>query len=287
MLCFISVTRRARCRATGLTALAVACLLVMAGLPALLSAQGPPQTADLVVDLNDGRVVVQRIDVADPATTGLHLLQRANLGLVESNGAVCTLAGTGCPAANCFCDPDRYWSYYHGNASGGWAYSNDGAGQYRVRPGAVEGWQWGGERPPISATAATRAVLLAFDWLAAQQLADGSQAQHGGLTAEYVLAARAAGAEVNAQVPGRPGAVDYLRRSAERYSREGTAQAGKLAVAAAAAGEDPHHFGGVDLPARLATGMTPSRASTARPCGTIPGRCSGWPPAATACRSPP
>jgi hypothetical protein len=251
MLWFETPSRRARCRAAGLAAAAFAGMLAVTGLPALLSAQGAPQTADLVVDLSDGRVVVKRIDVAGPATTGLALLQRAQVGLVENGGAVCTMAGTGCPASNCFCDPDRYWSYYHGSSGGGWAASNDGPGQYVVPAGAVEGWEWGGDRPPISATAATRAVLLGFEWLATQQLADGSQAQHSGLTAEYVLAARGAGADANAQAPGRSSAVEYLRRTAELYSRDGVAQTGKLAVAVAAAGEDPHQFGGVDLPARL------------------------------------
>jgi hypothetical protein len=238
--------------AAGLAALLATTLAaVPVALPARLAAQGAPPTADVVVDYDDGRVAVRRVALDGAGLTGLSVLERADLQLVQNGGAVCALGGVGCPAGNCFCDPLRYWANHHATPGGGWAFAEVGAAQHPVRAGDVEGWVWGGTRPPVSATAATRAVLLGYDWLRSRQLADGSQGDHAGLTAEHVLAARSAGSPPNAAAGGR-GPLDYLRREAGNYSALGAAQAGKLAAAVAAAGEDPRSFGGVDLAARIA-----------------------------------
>ena len=188
----------------GLRATALALTLAAATLlPAcLVAAQGGPGTADLVVDPADGRLLVRRVALGPGgAVTGLDLLARSGIPMAEAGGAVCSLAGVGCPAGDCFCNPARYWAYYHGTPGGGWHSSDDGAALHHLRPGDVEGWAWGFDRPPVSATAATRAVLLGFDWLQAKRLADGSQGSHAGLTAEHVLAARAAGVDTNSLAP--------------------------------------------------------------------------------------
>ncbi len=217
----------------------------------------PPPRADLVVDFGDGRVTARRLALA-PGMTGLGLLQGADLALIQSGGAVCAMGGTGCPAADCFCHSDRYWAYFQGDGAGGWSYANEGPAQHLLAAGDVEGWAWGAGTPPITATATTRAVLLALDWLATRQLVDGSQGGHAGLTAEHVLAARAVGIDPNQPVPGGVGAVDFLRRRAIEYAAESLAATGKLAVAAAAAHEDPAAFGGVDLPERILAAYDPA-----------------------------
>jgi hypothetical protein len=218
--------------------------------PGRPSADSDTPSAELLVDFGDGRLSAWRLPVA-PTTTGLDLLRAADLDLVENGGAVCALGGVGCPAARCFCDARVYWAYHHGALGGGWRYATEGPAQHRVSAGDLEGWAWGAGRPPVTTTVASRAVLRAVEWLQSRQLPDGSQAGSPGLTAEHVLAARAAGVDPNAPTPGGLGALDYLRANADHYSAEGVAAAGKLAVAVAAAGEDPRGFGGVDLPVRV------------------------------------
>jgi hypothetical protein len=41
-----------------------------------------------------------------------------------------------------------YWSYWHAQPHGKWAYSNTGAGTYHPKPGSVQGWAFGAGKPP-------------------------------------------------------------------------------------------------------------------------------------------
>ena len=59
--------------------------------------------------------------------------------------AVCSLRGTGCPADDCFCDPNEYWNYANGNGAGGWTRAQRGAQQRTITDGDVDGWAWGAE----------------------------------------------------------------------------------------------------------------------------------------------
>jgi len=115
-----------------------------------VSAQGgtaAPPTADLVIDFGDGRTVTRQLAV-DPPTTGLDFLLASSLDVRTDGGAVCAIDGVGCPTGACFCDPKRYWGYFHGQADGGWHYAEEGAGDYTVSAGATEGWAWGEGQPP-------------------------------------------------------------------------------------------------------------------------------------------
>jgi hypothetical protein len=245
-------------------------LVVLAALAGVAGARSPQGSvapaaatpaADLVVDFGDGRVAVRRV-LVEEGTTGLRLLEGSGLTLAQAGGAVCALGGLGCPATDCFCQCTRstdcrFWAYHHGLAGGGWSLATTGPAEHAVAPGALEGWVWGGDRPPVTATAEVRAIALGFDWLAGRQLPNGSVGDHAGLTSELVLAARAAGRDPAAIRAGGPSAIDFLRHSADAYSRQGSAQAGKLAAAAVAGGQDPRDFGAVDLVARVVGGYEP------------------------------
>ena len=241
-------------------------MIQAAALPISQTAALPiSRTAALVVDVNDGRVWVRAVPVTG-SLSGLQFLQQSGISVIQKAGAVCAIGGTGCPATDCFCAcPNgspacRYWSYYHGVGDGGWQEAMTGAAQFTVTAGAVEGWVWSGERPPVTATAAFRAAILGYEWLRTKQGVDGSMAEHGGLTGEAVLAARATGARLAGPWPQPKGALDpdrrwieYLRRIGGDYSLTGPAQAGKLAAAAAAGHQDARRFG-LDLVGRLNAG---------------------------------
>ena len=84
-----------RTRALCLAALlATSILSILAGLaePQPPGRAQAPGTADLVVDFGDGRVRVDRVAVVS-GSTGLELLQRSDLELALSNGAVCGIDG--------------------------------------------------------------------------------------------------------------------------------------------------------------------------------------------------
>lgn len=108
--------------------------------------------AALVVVHGDGRVVTRCVAFAEAQITGLELVQRAGLDLnLEASGmgaTICRLDGEGCtyPEQSCFCQCEGencvYWSYWHSQA-GAWVYSNLGAANSAVAPGALEGWVWG------------------------------------------------------------------------------------------------------------------------------------------------
>lgn len=122
--------------------------------------------AGLIIVHGDGRVVSRCVDFSEPQISGYELLQRSGLDLnIEVNGvgvAICRLDGEGCsyPQQSCFCgtesDSSQYWSYWQWtNAT--WQYSNQGATNQPVQPGAVQGWVWGLDTtnpttPPLSLT---------------------------------------------------------------------------------------------------------------------------------------
>ena len=111
-----------------------------------------PNRAALVVVHGDGRVVTRCVAFVEAQITGLELVQRTDLDLnLEASGmgaTICRLDGEGCtyPQQSCFCQCEGencvYWSYWHSQA-GAWVYSNLGAANSVVAPGALEGWVWG------------------------------------------------------------------------------------------------------------------------------------------------
>jgi hypothetical protein len=122
--------------------------------------------AALVVSLEDGRVITRCVAFTEPHISGYDLLLRSGLALETGVGgqgtSVCRIEGTGCGAADCFCQcrgaACRYWSYWHWQ-DGAWRYAQAGAAVYQVGDGAVEGWTWG----PGSVTEAIQPPAVSFD----------------------------------------------------------------------------------------------------------------------------
>jgi hypothetical protein len=153
--------------------------------------------------------------------------------------AVCAIAGTGCPADDCFCDPSRFWSYSSWDGTQ-WQPYQVGASQSVVSmTGAVEGWRWGeGDNPTLAAPQAV-AAANALAWLHSQQDAPtGGYGDGLGGAVEVMLALGANDEEIGSWRPvtGTRTLADFVRLRATRYSRQGVAEAGKLAVAAIASG---------------------------------------------------
>ncbi|RMG96030.1 MAG: hypothetical protein D6706_10885 [Chloroflexi bacterium] len=128
--------------------------LIALFVPLTLLAQEQGQ-AGVVVVLPDGTVTTRCVSFSGVEISGYDLLTQAGLDVVVATGnagtAVCAIEGTGCPADDCFCrcqGPDcQYWSYWHLQPDGTWAYSSAGAAQYRVKSGGVDGWVWGAGAP--------------------------------------------------------------------------------------------------------------------------------------------
>ena len=259
----MSVNRRTR--ALGLAALlSTSILSLLTGLaaPPHRSQAQAPGTADVVVDFGDGRVRVDRVAVVS-GSTGLELLQRSDLELALSNGAVCSIDGVGCPASDCFCACQdlancRFWGYHAGLEDGAWQAYEIGAAQSRIGPGAVEGWVWGRPEPAL-APRAMRDALLAAAWLTGFQSASGGLADHPGFTVEAIAGFRAAGIPLlGPKADAGRGLADFLAAQASTYAEDGAAPAGKALAGAVAAGLDPRRLGGGDLIARVEAAYSPA-----------------------------
>ena len=130
----------------------VACLLAaLVGPIAPDAIASGPNRAVVVADSGTG-VIVRGIEFEADSISGIEALQLAGLapvvqGFQGEGGAVCAVAGVGCPSdGSCLtCDArGYYWAYHRAPAgSGGYAYSRVGAGATRVHDGDVEGWKWG------------------------------------------------------------------------------------------------------------------------------------------------
>lgn len=116
------------------------------------SAQEPgPLHAGLVVVGPDDVARTYCVEFAEETLTGVALLERAGLSATFQTGgmgaALCALDGAGCPATDCFCEckgvPCAYWSYFHRDADGSWAYSGVGASHWSLRDGDADAWVWG------------------------------------------------------------------------------------------------------------------------------------------------
>lgn len=127
-----------------------------------LFAQQQNQIA-LVVIHGDGRATTSCVDFSEQSLTGYQVLQYAKMSMSINASAmgveVCSLDGEGCtvPQEDCFCGMNRtpqvYWSYWQ-LEGGAWKYSNLGASNITLQPGAVQAWKWGSgeDNPPPAYT---------------------------------------------------------------------------------------------------------------------------------------
>lgn len=233
--------------------------LLFSAAPAAATGDGPVgspndelNTADIVVDLGDGRTIVRRVAFPEATISGLQALQRSGLNLTTADfsfgTAVCAIEGVGCPATNCFCNATTFWGYQFWDGDD-WQGYMVGASASTISDGAVEGWAWGrGGSGPPPITPAILSASAALQWMRPQQSANGSFGNNVGGTVDVILAAAAANQRPSAWTgSGGASLVDYAAANAAAFSGQSAAAAGKLAVGAAAAGQDPRSFGGVNL----------------------------------------
>ncbi len=225
--------------ATAVETVAVATSAVAeADVTATVVAEEPAsEQTTLVVHLDDVRRVVRTLDFTEPIS-GLALLERTDLDVVKAEfdwgTAVCSIEGVGCPADDCFCQENAFWSYLFWDGDAWASYPVGPAQSLITTTGTVEGWQWStGENPdlpPIYAEAADQALT----WLRAQQvITDGSYGSSAGASVETLLALGANHEDAGTwrPSPDAPSLLEFVTENAPAYSQEGVSEAGKLAVA--------------------------------------------------------
>jgi hypothetical protein len=198
--------------------------------------------AHVVVQLDAAKTLVRPITFSEPIS-GLEALLRTGLSVTVADTsfgpAVCAVEGVGCPADDCFCDAGHFWSYSNWDGTEWQAYQVGASQSVISKTAVVEGWRWGeGDNPTLSAPRAVGAAE-ALGWL--RSIQDVTTAGYGdGLAGavEVMLAVGANGERIAAWQPvtGTRTLADFVRLRATRYSRQGVAEAGKLALAAVAAG---------------------------------------------------
>ena len=131
----------------------VAALLALTATAAFAQAGGTKQVG-LVVTFPDGKTQTEVVTVPAAATT-LDALRASKLSVVTTEGSfgtsLCKINDTGCPADNCFCDPAKFWAYYHLNGSA-WASAMESIGVFAPANQAVEGFAWSGFDANFNAT---------------------------------------------------------------------------------------------------------------------------------------
>lgn len=130
-------------------------LLLLGNLAQSIAAQGDGHQyhAAVVVQYASGEVDARCVGFDQESISGYDALLAAGFNVVAEGSAmgamVCSIDSVGCdyPNESCACKCQggdcTYWAYSH-LLDGVWQYSKLGAGSYKVRDGAVEGWAWGG-----------------------------------------------------------------------------------------------------------------------------------------------
>jgi hypothetical protein len=227
----------------------------------------PPNHADVVIDYGNGRLEVRRVTFVSPTISSLQALQLsgvdAAIASFDFGAAVCGIERVGCGLDNCFCDSNQFWGLLRRNPSDGqWIASQVGASDSVVQPGDVDAWRWGAfeTTPPVLAREFI-AAQAGLRWLRSQQAADGSFGGNVGATLDTLMAGAAAGDNLSQwRIPQGATAWSYVRRGASAFVKreESPASAGKLALAAAAAGLDPRSFAGQNLVVAMSRVYSPT-----------------------------
>lgn len=235
-----------RSAAVAACALALALLLSGAG---LLAGAAQAQEEDgaasqvanqamLVVQLEDGSTRVRTVDFTAPIS-GLAALKRSGLEVVTADmgfgEAVCSIAGTGCPAEDCFCGGDRFWNYSSWDGAAWQSYAVGAADSVITETGSIEGWRWGAFEGTQPGPAAALAAERGLEWLDAAQGAAGGFEESMGATAEALVAIGANGGRAAAWRTAEGVSIQrFVARNGEEYAARGVAESGKLAVGVAA-----------------------------------------------------
>lgn len=195
--------------------------------------------ATLVVQLDGSRAVVREVDFTAPIS-GLALLEQSGLDVVTASfdwgTAVCSIEGVGCPAEDCFCNDDTFWSYLTWQDESWVGYPVGPTQSVISETGAIEGWLWGnGTTTPID-PARAQAVQDALAWVRSQQADDGSIAGSISASAETLMSigANHEDAATWQTAPDAPSLLDFVLENGAEFSQDGVSEAGKLAVALSA-----------------------------------------------------
>ncbi len=227
----------------------------------------PPNYADVVVDYGDGRLVVRRVSFVSPTISSLQALQLTGIDAAiadfDFGAAVCGIDRVGCSVDDCFCDANQFWGLFRwSDQDGQWIASQVGAGDSVVNPGDVDAWHWGPfESAPPVLPRTFIAAQTGLQWLRSQQAVDGSFGGNVGATLDSLMAGAIAGDAVSRwRLPGGASAWDYVHRGAAAFvsREESPASAGKLALAAAAAGRDPRSVLGQDMVVAMSRVYSPT-----------------------------
>jgi len=213
--------------------------------PATITAHGEHtgtvNTAAVVVQLDDQRSVVRWIDFTSPIS-GIAALDLSGLdvtvGETSFGQAVCAIESVGCPADNCFCNADLFWSYNFWDGEAWQGYPVGASTSEISTTGAIEGWRWGVFGSAQTPAEQTIAAAGALEWLRSQQNAmtgGFGDSAGGAIEVLFALGANHERPENWKPVDGLRALDAYLLPRAREFSRSNVAAAGKLAVAAAAA----------------------------------------------------
>lgn len=135
-----------RLRRALVSALFLGTALPLAG--PLTAACASSGSAALVVDTGEASYTYC-VSLPARSVSGIELIQLAGeqhglqYRLGYGGGAVCQLQNVGPDGDDCFADYPDFWGYWRGDGSGGWNWSDSGAGSTTVESGDVEGWSWG------------------------------------------------------------------------------------------------------------------------------------------------
>lgn len=217
-------------------------LLLLALLVAPAFAQegaAEPPAAWIVVETGAGQTLVRPISATLPIS-GLAALQASGLEVeiaeTDFGAAVCSIAGAGCPADDCFCNSEMFWNYGYWDGAAWVSYPIGASSTQITQTGAIESWRWGSfEGAPAVTPAEALAAQAALEWLAGQQAADGGFGNMGS-SAETMIALGANGlSAADWQAPNATRSLEaYARAYQARWARTDPAAAGKLAVALSA-----------------------------------------------------
>ncbi len=206
---------------------------------AVAAPQDDPVTVIVQVDTHDS--LVRRFAV-DGTVSGLAALELSGLDIITTTTgfgpAVCSIAGTGCPADDCFCNLGMWTYQYWDGAS--WQGHLTGAADSALTAGAIDGWRWSPNwGDPLLPAPRILAAASALDWLATRQsAANGSYGDSAGASIEALMSVganqvRATDWHTDTTTPSL-GA--FLMGAGPDFTAKGPAYTGKFAVAAAAGG---------------------------------------------------
>lgn len=207
--------------------------------PDAIHAQDGQKQATVIVQTNNHQQFVREISFTG-TISGLKALDLSGLDVITASTsfgpAVCSIAGVGCPAQDCFCNPAKFWSYSFWDGSSWQSYPVGAGSSIISTTGAIEGWYWAEFGSTATPAPVGTAAIAALNWLHARQvITDGS---YGGaaLTVESLLAIGANGLAAGQwrAAPDTASIEGAMISRAASYSRGGPAAAGKLAVALAA-----------------------------------------------------